>query len=58
VSPDERLTIDELVDIELERLGCADIGRVEIDVVGEIVDIGTIEWPVSGKPCEEKSPMR
>src|SRR5579864_7773097 len=40
VSPDEGLTIDELIDIELQRLRSTYIGRVEIDVVGEVMDVG------------------
>ena len=39
--PDEGLAIDELIDIELQRLGDAQIRRVELDVVGEIVEIGS-----------------
>src|ERR1700690_2495075 len=39
VSPDERLAVKELIDIEFQRLGNTQIRRVEIDVVGEIVHI-------------------
>src|SRR5712691_7351259 len=40
VAPNERLAIDELIDIELQRLGGADIGSKKIDVIGKVVDVG------------------
>src|SRR5260370_89218 len=52
--PDERLAIDELIDIEFQRLGDADIGRVEIDVVGEIVDIGNYGMTGIGETLRRK----
>src|ERR1700733_12468154 len=39
VPPDVRLAVNELIDVELERLRHAEIGYVEIHVVGKIVDI-------------------
>ena len=40
MSPDERLTIHELVDIKFKRLGDARILHIEIYFVGEAVKIG------------------
>src|SRR6266481_3243003 len=40
MSPDERLAIDELIDIELQRLGGTDIGRIERNVVSKVVHVG------------------
>lgn len=39
VSPDKRLTVNKLIDVELEGLRDTQIGRKEVNVVGEIVDV-------------------
>src|SRR5215472_2012762 len=39
MAPDERLAADELIDIELEGLRDTQIGTIEINLVGEVVDI-------------------
>lgn len=40
MSPDKRLATDELIDIEFNRLGCGQIGYIEVNIVGEIMQIG------------------
>lgn len=46
MSPDERLAVDKLIDVELQRLCFGEIGPVEINVVSEIVQ-GLIQRMVS-----------
>src|SRR5215470_15039870 len=44
MSPDERLSTDKLIDIELQRLGLLQIGSVKIHVVREIVVVTNRLW--------------
>src|SRR5207244_8337643 len=44
MSPDERLSTDKLIDVELQRLGLLQIGSVEIHVVREIVVVTNRLW--------------
>src|SRR5215813_9325688 len=54
MSPDVRIPVDELVDVELESLRLADVLGIEVDVVGEVVQAGNQGFVCVGKPLRRK----
>jgi len=58
VSPDVGPSLHELINVELQRLRRFQISAIKIDIVSKVVQRGTQCLLGSGKPCEEKSPIR
>src|SRR5260370_36904560 len=54
--PNEGVPADELVDVELKRLGDTCIGDPEINVIGEVVECGYERMAGVGQPLRTKIP--